>query len=385
MTTGNTGTYPPTGALSAGVWSKRIWDGADGKYEPVPGGFAQRVKWNNFTSRRLSAQVDRAAFSLAWYHITGGLAPPHSGVSSYTANVDCQWALNSDQSDKPTASDKSKALDKLLKEVKGHELNLGVELGQMNQTVSLLSGNLRKLGRAALALRRGDFATAARQLGARPKGTRLKTSDISGRWLELQYGWLPLLGTSFEAAKAFEAISSGPRRHIFVVSASRKVQRDFSLEPLNFSCFLTVKVGRRLQYEMYEEMSVERQLGLLDPLSVVWELTPWSFVVDWFIPFGTYLDQLSQIPSLKGRWLVTDFAQVPRQRAFYKWNNSTLMRPYADFTVLNTPISQHAISKVDRVFSASPPKVPLPKFAWGLNSHKRFWNAVSLAHGRFTK
>jgi hypothetical protein len=385
VTTGTTGSLPSVGGLTIGSNSGKTWTGTDGKFEPDPNG-GQRLKWNNFTSRWLSADVDHNTFLLTWSHVLPNQAPPHSGTWVYQANMDCQWSANADLSDRPNASDKAKVLSKLLEEVKNHDFNLGVELGQMNQTVNLLSDNLRKLGRAALALRRGDFSTAARQLGAKPKGTRLKTSDISGRWLELQYGWLPLLGSSFEAAKAFEAISAGPRSHIFVVTAARKWQRDFSLAPNNASCLLTVRVGRRIQYEMYEEMSVARQLGLLDPLSVAWELTPWSFVVDWFIPIGTYLDQLSQIPTLKGRWLVTDFMRVPKQKCFHKWNNSDFLGPWSVITgVLKTPVSLHEMSRVERVFSNTPPEVPLPKFVWGLNSHKRFWNAVSLAHGRFTK
>ena len=30
-----------------------------------------------------------------------------------------------------------------------------------------------------------------------------------------------------------------------------------------------------------------------NPLTVLWEVTPWSFVVDWAIPIGRYLEQLS--------------------------------------------------------------------------------------------
>jgi hypothetical protein len=34
-------------------------------------------------------------------------------------------------------------------------------------------------------------------------------------------------------------------------------------------------------------------LGFTNPLVVAWEVVPWSFVVDWFIPVGRYLEQLS--------------------------------------------------------------------------------------------
>jgi hypothetical protein len=35
------------------------------------------------------------------------------------------------------------------------------------------------------------------------------------------------------------------------------------------------------------------QLGLLNPLSLIYELTPWSFVVDWFVPIGPVLNALT--------------------------------------------------------------------------------------------
>lgn len=35
------------------------------------------------------------------------------------------------------------------------------------------------------------------------------------------------------------------------------------------------------------------QCGLINPLSVAWELVPFSFVVDWFLPIGTYINSMS--------------------------------------------------------------------------------------------
>jgi hypothetical protein len=35
------------------------------------------------------------------------------------------------------------------------------------------------------------------------------------------------------------------------------------------------------------------QLGLLNPASLVWELVPWSFVVDWFCPIGPVLNAMT--------------------------------------------------------------------------------------------
>jgi len=38
------------------------------------------------------------------------------------------------------------------------------------------------------------------------------------------------------------------------------------------------------------ELASLKQFGLANPLSIAWELVPWSFVVDWVLPVGEFLD-----------------------------------------------------------------------------------------------
>jgi hypothetical protein len=380
VTTGTSGTNPTTGVLQLHVNSYRNWDGVDGKFEPYAGG--QRVKWNDYSLIARSSVCTQRYIRLKGYRNTNNALLVYDHPISVAGSATSSTVTN---------TSRTKALQKILGKIKGHEFNLGVELGQLNQTTDLLAGNLRKLGRAALALRRGDFSTAARQLGARPRGTRLKPSDITGRWLELQYGWLPLMGSSFEAAKAFEAISQGPRTKVFVASVTEGTGLiNLSQSPTSYSAVMQGKKFYRLQYEMYEEMSVARQLGMVDPFSIAWELTPWSFVIDWFYPFGDYLSNLNQIPTLKGRWMVTDGYKFLRQSPAWEWLKS-------DYT-LGT-VACHGVTaeyfptlvKGSTVWTrsalASPPKVPFPSFNPSkiAISQKRFWIAVSLAHQRFLK
>lgn len=379
MTAGTTGTMPPTAPLAMGVWTGKTWSGADGKYETYGPLSLQRLKWNDLTLSVRSRLVLQNEFVVKWVY------PPNGNSGFVTEGPLLGQAANFTLF--PIDSNLQHAVfQKLLKKIKNHEFNLGVDLGQMKQTVNLLSGNLSKLGLAALALKRGDFSRAARHLGTSPRGTRLKPSDISGRWLELQYGWIPLLQSSFEAAKAFEAISKGPRSILTVASRSFPVSYDLSQAPTRYSCIVTGKKRRRILFEQTEEMSVQRQLGLYDPLSIAWELTPWSFVVDWFIPIGVYLDNLNQIPTLQGRWLVTDSIKFEKTLMPVTWNQAD---PYGGGTVLagvlKYPRLVVAETVLSRVHSNTPPPVPLPTFRFGLNSPRRFWNAVSLAHQRFLK
>jgi len=382
VTSGVEGSLPGTSAVYLGPISYRNWSGIDGKYEVVNS--RKRLKWNNYSVTGITAFGIERYFRLYWWWKGNPAQTPNpaTGVDQILGTMSYG---NPSFSQVPVSGTiQNRVLSKLLAEIKGHELNLSVELGQLNQTVDLLSGNLRKLGRSALALRRGDFATAARQLGANPRTTRLKASDISGRWLELQYGWLPLISSSFEAAKAFEAISNGPRTMMVEVAASEKQRYDMSASPTNHSAYVNLKVGRKILFGYEEELSAERQLGLSDPLSVAWELTPWSFVVDWFVPIGTYLSNLHQIPHLKGRWLITDFLKIGKQIVDFQWKDMNYWGPDWGINPLSNPQATYSSCRSVRTYSSRPPPLPLPNFDLrGLNSTRRFWNAVSLAHQRF--
>jgi hypothetical protein len=383
VTTGTSGSWPPNGFLTVGVASGKSWSGTDGKYESYAG--TQRLKWNPYSVRGSAYLCSDALFKCYQYYLTD---PSFVVDFSQPPSLNLQPGSSVNDYGGISDTDKNRALTKLLAKIKEHDFNLGVDLGQMKQTVNLLSGNLGKLGRAALALRRGDFSTAARQLGAHPRGTRLKPSDISGRWLELQYGWLPLLSSCYGAAEAFAAISSGPRKRVFIATGSTKLDWNLSQSPVTYQALVKGKIGRRIQYEMYEEMSVARNLGLEDPLSVAWELTPWSFVIDWFYPIGNYLSNLNQIPKLKGRWILTDFVKFDKQKVNLRWlNMAPPWGPLWGFVVYPPAPQLTWLSTVsNRVYSDTPPAVPLPKFNLkGLNSSRRFWNAVSLAHQRFLR
>lgn len=382
MTTGTIGSPLISGFTSGAGFSPcfyKDWTGADGRIESYAGG--TRTKWNNFTSIINSRVMYQRGF---WGWANNGTDPPTPGDPLVYSEYIPSWSQYSD-AQTFNSNEQNKLLSKVTQKVKGHQFNLAVELGQMRETVSTLSTNLSKLGRSILALKHGDFATAARQLGASPRSTRLKSSDISGRWLELQYGWLPLLSSSFEAAKAFEAISNGPRSALIRASISKPKEFDHSASPTHYSAKCRGKVTRYLQYEMYEEMSVERQMGLLNPLSVVWELTPYSFVVDWFVPIGTYLDNLNQIPKLLGRWLITDvWKNDGNVQVLWKGPMPNYYSGKYFFSMSGRPAIVERYTRLQRTFSSSPPIVPVPSFNFGgINSSRRFWNAVSLAYQRF--
>jgi len=163
----------------------KSWNGANGRKEIVSG--TERDKWNNYSMYRFESRcVESQAFP--GYGLYASISdPPWSSIWTSQHEV----ALQS----------------KLTSAVRQHDFNLAVNVAQGVQTVDMLVGNLKKLGKSFLALKHGNVADALRQLGTGQRPRPLKAKDIPGRWLELQYGWLPLISDTYEAVKAYSVLT----------------------------------------------------------------------------------------------------------------------------------------------------------------------------------
>lgn len=386
MTTGTIGNLSTAQSSSlVGSAYYKSWTGVDGKYLP-----SGSLKWNSYEMRSLQRKRTGNVYQGRRFFWSYAGSAQGWVINSSPINVTCLTQLSLGDINPPTdwrSNDQLKLLDKLVKDVKDHDFNAGIYLAEMNKSSSMVASSLSKITGALISLKRGRWADAARHLGVRPRPTRLKTTDVSGRWLELQYGWVPLLADTFEAARSMEAITAGPRKQVFRRSHTVKRTIEGSSSPSYYSQMVNRTTRRTIYYEMEEELSFARQLGLLDPMSVAWELTPWSFVVDWFIPIGSYIDLLNTIPSLKGRFLTTTKVTAKFSGPPVWLGASKPPRFIVD--VLTRVPDQNEVAngvRLRRTVSNSHPSVPLPTFsAKGAVHGKRVWNSIALAHQRLSK
>lgn len=327
--------------------------GTDGKYETVDG--VQRLAWNNYSS------INRREVRTPGRNVQNG-------------NNDIWWNCTATAASILTANDELTLLSRLSEQVKGHNFNLAVSAAEGKKTVGMVTSAVSSIGGAILDLKKGRFESAARRFGVKPRTSRLSEKDVAGRWLELQYGWIPLLSDVYEASKAYESITSGHRKSRLSVSINRKGTKDTSVSPSNWTCKCTVDEKWRLIYEMSEMMSTPRSLGLTDPLSVAWELIPYSFVVDWFLPIGSYLENLNTIPTLRGRFMTIKVRNV--QGSAVRVSN-----PLIDW--IKYPTTYHSSKYFTRSVSTSL-SVPRPGFETlpDAMSPSRIWNAIALVTQR---
>lgn len=227
------------------------------------------------------------------------------------------------------SNDDLKLLSKLKEAYDGHDWNGGAMAGEMGKTVDLLAGRARQLAGIASALKRGRpdralkilrgkpptresvtrMADAQRRVGRNAYRRRFRDRNadpeharLTDTWLEAQYGVLPLISDTFALSEAI-AVYGKPRKSRLIVrhAIDRKVVIGSNLAGSGSAQYSKQIIA----YVEPVENTWPVAMGLADPASILWELVPFSFVVDWFIPVGTYLEAANIAARAKGTFITT--------------------------------------------------------------------------------
>lgn len=180
--------------------------------------------------------------------------------------------------------------------------NLAAMFAERKSCYEMIHNNLKSLVKAARYVRKGNAVRAWKALGVSPRTRRFAKPDVSGRWLELQYGWLPLIGDMYTIANAeiptsgFLRCSATSRRvDVFTEINSWKFNSGYRHD-WNYSMMTKATCAGFVEFDAVASAA---QFGLTNPLLVAWEVVPFSFVVDWFLPVGDYLEGLTSLHGLK--------------------------------------------------------------------------------------
>lgn len=216
-----------------------------------------------------------------------------------------------------TANDQLALLGKVATQARGHGFNAAIATAEIGETLDTIVRRARSIGQFVRYAYRGNYTAACRALGMSSNvGKRLQTRAVSDFVLEVRYGWQPAINDAYEAAIAFEALTKEARQLAFSVQRTVQVSSDASVSPTLYSIPAKGYYTRRYKVVMAEQLSSARSLGLLNPLSVIWERVPGSFLADWFIPIGLYLDVVGTIPAMNATLYRTDFYRASAKRTW---------------------------------------------------------------------
>lgn len=209
------------------------------------------------------------------------------------------------------------ASKKILSKFKNQDINLPVAVLEGRKTVEMIAGLATQLARAGLALRRGNFSGAANALGVSPRRGSQKRSNhqsLAENWLELQYGWKPLLNDIYGYSQYLEkldAATSVERLKLTASSTRKTSSRSKSNNPQSWNWMQSEEASYTVKYGVYftEQPGVQSgtALGLGNPAAVAWELVPFSFVADWIFPLGDFLHNLD---ATTGRTFIKGYVTV---------------------------------------------------------------------------
>jgi len=190
--------------------------------------------------------------------------------------------------------------------VKDQKVNLAQSFAEYGQVQKMFADNATTIAKVLRGLKRGDYSSVFDTLGLRRKKLR---GTISNRWLELRYGWMPLIQDLHGSVQELQAAMQRPR---FRKISVRKVEEakdtrkeffhDYAGQIRYYNRTGQAKTVVKVVCYLRQDSLAAVRLGLTNPAALAWELLPYSFVIDWLIPIGDWLNSLDACVGVIGAY-----------------------------------------------------------------------------------
>ena len=180
---------------------------------------------------------------------------------------------------------------------------LGVTIGSYKQSRQMIVSRYRQM-----TLQADKFEKRARRLlvvGKSHNQRRLHAinmRNLGSQYLEMVFGWKPLLSDIHAAAKTVVDLSPQVRW----VRASAQTYLDYtaikeiskhSASTLRYSGVVRRSQGAKVTVSN-PNLWLRERAGLNNPAAVAWDLVPWSFVVNMFVNTGALVNSVSDFAGL---------------------------------------------------------------------------------------
>lgn len=201
---------------------------------------------------------------------------------------------------------RNQAISECLEKCTRMKLDLSESVVGIPQTIKMVAETAGRLLRAGTALRKGDVHSALHALHISPE--HFKTfgrKNAAEMWLELQYGWMPLVMDIYNGVQVVNDAVNPAKSPPEQLTCVRRVQQRLLVRspthanPAIWPGFTSTSEGTgavevRYRFRISDpNVAYLNSIGLLNPLSFAWAATPFSFVLDWLLPVGTWLKALS--------------------------------------------------------------------------------------------
>lgn len=264
--------------------------------------------------------------------------------------------------------------------------DLLIDLSQYKQTVQLFVSSLRRL--LSLASTVGAFYRYVSRGPDYRRRVRIPNVDhfidpknLAGLWCEMRFGWRPLLSTLNGVIEALNSLHGGSKRVTYRAFEPFSYQEEklSVLHQADLGFQSTINASTKYSYEssfrsgilLEKETTLAQDLGLdlrYVPIAV-WDLIPFSFIVDRFVNVGNFIRAVHPIPisAFGGSWVVERFEHSHLFRGEYLSHSfsSGSGSSYKGWTRSGSQDwAKHAVSGVVRQVFDRPPPLPTLRHDW---------------------
>lgn len=284
-------------------------------------------------------------------HLAGG---PHGYMSS---------VISSRFDELVTAAD-NRCRSKFYEKAKNQTFNISQMIGERRQTASMVLDLSKRLIEITRLLRSGNVYDAAKILF--PTNPKCLAND----WLVFQYGIRPLLadlhamGVTLSSSgvsgqyydirvkvreKASKVVLENPTRVVGVPAMEGLVTSEGHVDVI-YKARISISSSA---------LTNAKIAGFTAPQSLLWELTPYSFVADWFIPIGSYLNNVDAFSGLSVHWVTKTVVKQERLSFLRTFGGPSLDGWNTPQLSLKASIQRYDIT---RTLLSEVPPLPYPSF-----------------------
>lgn len=290
----------------------------------------------------------------------------------------------------------------LLQKCKNAKVNLVVSAAEASETAAMMAQTVTRVARAFLLTKKGKLADAWHQLTSGrdsfgPRGFRKRhyrpastVNELQEQWMSMRYGWRPLYYDIHGAAEHLAYRLYAPSQSSKVESESVKRLASGTISVESHPTDHTVgthksnwSISLRAGVDFCADSVITQwtQLGFTNPGEVVWELMPLSFVVDWFLPVGTWIQNYDATFGLSflGGWTNVETVNLIDHVFLARYDAGTWDKEECDASCLTK------IKKVQRLTRSQFPRNNFPSFRnpWVNGADARLTDAMILLKQAF--
>lgn len=187
------------------------------------------------------------------------------------------------------------SLSEAQSKVFGQSLNLAMTAKDIIDANKMASDYFGRVAKAAPFLRKKQFGKALKAFF----GTKSKSRSAANSWLEFQFGVLP---TIHAVQDVYNHASMGIKANRGRLLRLRSVSRNLQIQdnsPLSYWDVIPEHsiVSTFICYRYLSKQDFLQNMSRFNLVEVGWDATPWSFLIDWFVPVGDYLSQFGSITT----------------------------------------------------------------------------------------